>query len=422
MTYFVERIRAEPSPFRFSAAIDVAASSMSEAQRMTAYKRAGRGVAILETEFALDSYLVAYGEMHVAKLRAFLPNVPFAGDEIAIVDWGCGQGLAAAVTLEFLRGKYPGIRATAVRLVEISNAARARAVEIVSRYANASDVRPYDWNVAAIADSKLDLPPGIPVLHLFSNILDVVPYAIPSLAEIVQAMSEGRRASAILCVGPKACSASPVSSFYRCFTGQSLLAIRDRCVPVPSRYYPFPTCTCYGLVFTIPCAETAAPVAPPLPEVRFYPEDLFVYAAAGMAEEVQTILAAGVDVNSADETGTTSLHLAAKYGAHEVVQILLAAGAKPDVRNTKGATPLYFAAKYGEEQCLSLLVSAGASLDVPVPGSGLTPYLAAAKYGRTSCAKILADAGCDTTACDARGRDAIRLAAYFSGKGDDNER
>jgi ankyrin repeat protein len=189
--------------------------------------------------------------------------------------------------------------------------------------------------------------------------------------------------------------------------------VDDACVPVTGNYYPFKTCSCYGLTFLLPAILSPETHAVELPEVRFYPEDLFTYAAADMADEVKTAVEYGVNVNSEDGSGNTALLLAAKFGAVSALRSLLHAGANVDMANAKGATPLYFAAKHGEDECLSILLQAGAAKESRIHSSQLTPFLVAVKYGRTKCASLLKEAGSDVTACDARGRDERRLAKLF---------
>lgn len=411
---FINRIRAIPNPLRFSAVIDAAADEIPVAWRRTAFCRVGRGVKILETDERLNDYLVAYGEMHVAKLNRFLPSLPFAKiSSLAIVDWGCGQGLAASVTLEYLRKNFPDTTVACVRLVEISEAARNRAFEIVSRYDNAHAVRTYHWDLPSLSLNGMALPMGIPVLHVFSNILDVTGVDGESIASIIHQTSTGRD-SYILCVGPKGCSTLPIQTFISQFTGASLLKVDDSCVPVEGTYYRHRTCSCYGLTLHVPAVPVPEQPAVDLPEVRFYPEDLFADAAANMGDEVTIAIAHGLDVDAVDSGGNTALLLAAKFGAVSALRALLHAGATVDTANARGATPLYCAAKYGQDECLSTLLKAGASKESSIYSSRLTPYLVAVKYGRTKCASLLAEAGSDITVCDARGRDAALLAELFS--------
>jgi ankyrin repeat protein len=221
----------------------------------------------------------------------------------------------------------------------------------------------------------------------------------------------------MLCVGPKGCSTLPIRTFFSRFEGALLLKVGDTCVPVAGNYYLHQTCSCYGLTFLIPAVSAPERLAVELPEVRFYPEDLFAYAAADMTDEVNAAIEHGVDVDSTDGSGNTALLLAAKYGALSALRSLLHAGANVDRPNAMGATPLYSAAKNGEDECVSILLKAGAAKESRIHSSGLTPYLVAMKYGRTSCASLLVEAGCDVTACDARGRDARRLAECFQEDG-----
>lgn len=361
----------------------------------------------------LNNYLVAYGEMHVAKLRFFIPSVPWAEiSDLLIIDWGCGQGLASAVTLEYLRAEHPSIRVRGVRLIEKSNAARMRAGVIVSRYENSANVRSYDWNLAALTAEELDIPRGVTVLHLFSNILDVVRSEQTKLVGLVRAVSANGPCH-MICVGPKDCSSSPIRSFYGCFPTATVRMANDRCIVVQGTYYPFGSCSCYGISFSL----SAVAPAPPLPEVRYYPEDLMVFSAANMPESVAETIRHGVDVNSVDGNGETAAMLAAKYGAVEALRELIARNA--DVRRCdgKGASPLYFAAKYGEVDCVRILLSAGVDVECRTSTSGLTPYLVAAKYGNTECEELLIGAGCNRNACDSRGRDASRLRKFFATKG-----
>ena len=410
---FVDQIRACPSPFRFANAIDAAASLISPELRSSSFQRTCGGVAVLESESRLNDYLVAYGEMHVAKILSFIPSVPWKEvKNLLIVDWGCGQGLASAVTLEYLRVHHPSTRVRGVRLIEKSRAARLRAQVIVSRYENAADVRSYDWNLAAFGVEELSVPQGVTILHLFSNILDVVSAEQDELARLVLAISS-KGTSHVVCVGPKGCSALPIRSFYGLFSKAVVRMASDYCVAVRGKYYPYGSCSCYGICFSI---SVAAPAAP-LPEVCYYPEDLMVFSAANMPEAVAECIRHGVDVNSVDPDGSTAAMLAAKFGAVEALRELIVCHMDVDRRNGKGASPLYFAAKYGEVECVRTLLSAGADLECRISSSGLTPYLVAAKYGNTECMELLAGAGCDQKVCDSRGRDASLLRGCFAKKG-----
>ena len=414
---FVDQICGCVSPFQFSKAIDVAASSMHPALRRSAYRRAGGGVEVLESEDRLNDYLVAYGEMHMAKLQAFIPTIPWVEvNDVIIVDWGCGQGIASAVTLEYLRSKHPSVRVRGVRLVEKSTAARKRAEVIVSRYENSEDVRSYEWNLTALKAAGLDIPQGMTVVHMFSNILDVVISEQPVLAEIVR-MTLAIGSCHMICVGPKGCSVSPISSFYGYFPTAVIRRVDDCCIAVQGKYYPYGYCSCYGISFSLSATTPAAS----LPEVHYYPEDLMAFSAANMPKSIIAAINYGVDVNTVGEAGETAVMLAAKYGATEALKELIDRNANVLQCNGNGASPLYFAAKYGRVDCVQMLLAAGADLESRVSTSGLTPYLVAAKYGNTECVELLIRAGCNQEAGDARGRCAEQLSECFAEKGKRHE-
>jgi len=118
------------------------------------------------------------------------------------------------------------------------------------------------------------------------------------------------------------------------------------------------------------------PMAPPPPD----PEDLFMYASAGLDEELETSIRAGADVNA---------------------------------RNGKGATALYFAAKHGCLSSVKCLLELGADTEICTRTTGMTPYLIAVKYEQSEIALALAGAGCNVKARDAKGRGADDIVRVY---------
>ena len=393
----------------FMSVVSEAASRLSESDRRSAWSRSGRGVAIYAHESQLDEYLFLYGEMHIAKMRRFLPAVPFGemGGRVALVDWGCGQGLASACALDGMRGMRSSPTVEAVRLIEISDVARARAERVVGRYGEVRNLKAYPWELEALAGSGLDLPAGVPVVHLFSNILDVEAIDLKRLAEVFLKLTAGH-VSYVLSVSPKTPlkRASRLKAFFGLVSGLQPIDFGMESLCVPHRqFYPFPTCSCYGFVYRI-SGSVAEGVAPFIPDPGYTEDELLAFAAADMAEELVDAVAAGVSVNCRDLTGHTPLVLAAKYGARKTVLELLRLGADKDAANAKGATALYFAAKYGFIECVQELLKAGADMELSPRMSMVTPYLVAVRHRNESVASVLAAAGADISAHDARGRGA----------------
>ncbi|MCU1234291.1 MAG: Ankyrin [Candidatus Solibacter sp.] len=96
-------------------------------------------------------------------------------------------------------------------------------------------------------------------------------------------------------------------------------------------------------------------------------------------------------VKQKDKHGTTPLHQAAANGSAEAMRLLVAAGAEIDAANDFGATPLMWA--IGEPEKVRILVGAGANVNARSK-MGRTPLcLAAANDGSSATVKLLLDRG-----------------------------
>lgn len=80
-------------------------------------------------------------------------------------------------------------------------------------------------------------------------------------------------------------------------------------------------------------------------------------ASEGDLQEVQHLLARGIDVNSADYDGRTALHLAASEGHASVVEYLINHHAKIDAKDRWGNTALEDAKRAGHNQILEIIFS-----------------------------------------------------------------
>ena len=65
-------------------------------------------------------------------------------------------------------------------------------------------------------------------------------------------------------------------------------------------------------------------------------------------QDVMSLLAKGIDVNSKDSKGVTPLHEAAKKADADIVLLLLQAGGDINAKNENGSTPLYWAKTFGQ--------------------------------------------------------------------------
>ena len=88
---------------------------------------------------------------------------------------------------------------------------------------------------------------------------------------------------------------------------------------------------------------------------------------------ISVLKAKGItDINERDEYGFTPLHWAAKNGHTETVRDLIAAGANVDLANNSRWTPLHWAAFYGHTDVFQALIAAGANVDL-AEYSGMYP-------------------------------------------------
>lgn len=252
----------------FDGIVRSAAETMPPKDWKQAWQKLGHGVVILKDEPLLNAYLVAYGEMHRAKLlrvlsRAFVTDdfKKFAKTGVSIVDWGCGQGLATAVLLVYFKSRVP-IRC--VRLLEVSDDARNRASKIISAYPECynADVCELPWKGdRQIQIDDFDLPHDTPIVHLFSNILDVAEVDIEIIANTLDRLREYGPSTVIAC-GPQNAGVVRIPAFYRMMKGDEPLMPTFGTIEFKNSYSQKRSCTYFGLSFQLP------PTAFPLPKIE----------------------------------------------------------------------------------------------------------------------------------------------------------
>lgn len=242
--------------------IDAAANTMSPYARATTYKRTGHGVRIYETEEELNAYLVAYGEMHLAKLNAILDKIEHSvfakfSSGVTIVDWGCGQGVATLAFLDWLERHHTvRVPIKAIRLLEVSDVARERAFQVISKRLKSRAtnlVKQVPWLLnSSLSISQFDLPQSVPVLHLFSNILDVAEVNLTEVATIVEQMKQ-QGPSLVLSVSPRNRTSSRVETFWQLLGRPSVLRRINTSLPLENVRYVqnVKSCSVIGLGYEL---------------------------------------------------------------------------------------------------------------------------------------------------------------------------
>lgn len=187
------------------------------------YPGMDHGKALLSTEDQLICYLAAYGEMHKMKLEEAFTKFPFNEfeEDIEIIDWGCGQGIASVFLIEKLRDKGLTALLKKITLIEPSKSALERA----SCHVNQSIINNIDAEVELINKflpglSEMDnevkdlLIEEKICVHLFSNILDIPSIDLKRLTSLIA--KTGYR-HYFVCVGPYGPGKERLEGFFRYF-------------------------------------------------------------------------------------------------------------------------------------------------------------------------------------------------------------
>lgn len=193
-------------------------SHLSEFETGKLWSELSRGVALLNTHEHLCQYLWSFGNMHQAKLLdAFekLPSQIFT-NAFEIIDWGCGQALGTINLIEYLDKLDAVGNIKKITLIEPSKIALERgklhvsalvndSVEILTRPDFFENIFPEDL---VVSSDRI-------VIHIFSNILDVVQIDLKHLAQLID--SSVVSDNYLVCVGPLNPTNKRIDAFFRYF-------------------------------------------------------------------------------------------------------------------------------------------------------------------------------------------------------------
>jgi len=119
---------------------------------------------------------------------------------------------------------------------------------------------------------------------------------------------------------------------------------------------------------------------------------LFIAVERKHLSVAQNLLNLGVDVNSRDSMGQSSLHRATRAKRRDMVRFLIEHNAEIDCQNDDGRTPWSANVRGSDEQTLKVLLSAGA--DPSTKGhQGVSELYIAAQNGETAVVKLMLDSG-----------------------------
>lgn len=131
----------------------------------------------------------------------------------------------------------------------------------------------------------------------------------------------------------------------------------------------------------------------------------------GQTDEIARLVAAGTDVESTGEHGTTMLQWAVMTNSIDGLSALLAAGADPDRTGHDGDGPLHLAAFHSDPAYLVMLLDAGADPDLRGEVTGGTPLKQALLNNVDTTFHRLLEAGADVTIADRNGDGPVHVAA-----------
>ena len=115
---------------------------------------------------------------------------------------------------------------------------------------------------------------------------------------------------------------------------------------------------------------------------------------------VRTLLTAGADPNTRDETGASALMYAAVYSSPDEMRLLIGKGADVNSANANGSTALMWSA--GETAKVDLLLQHGANVSAKTK-NGTTALIAAGNHGNQDAVRRLVARGADPRATNETG-------------------
>jgi len=198
-------------------------SHLPKKQRDKNWSKLDRGVALLDTHELMCQYLYSFGKMHKAKLFDAYNQLPqeIFTNGYEIIDWGCGQALGTINLFDFLKDKQISNRVQKVSLIEPSEKALERATFHTRFYLkNEDSLKIYNKYFEDIKPEEIRSDSGLPVIHIFSNILDVAQIDLKHLAHLLD--SNVQSDNFIVCVGPLNPNNQRIDAFYNYFNSPLL--------------------------------------------------------------------------------------------------------------------------------------------------------------------------------------------------------
>lgn len=159
-----------------------------------------RGVQVITNESQLYVYMYSYGQMHFRKLYEGFECLPSAIFEhpLDIIDWGCGQGMATMVLLEYLADHAIELGNTNALLIEPSSLALQRASLHVKKFDPKINIATINKDLDSLVLNDFKDLHATQHLHFFSNILDIDFFSLSQLVSLIKNRFKGKNYFVIL--------------------------------------------------------------------------------------------------------------------------------------------------------------------------------------------------------------------------------
>lgn len=191
MREYANRIQSLPNPTfqQIRKISNEALSHFSKSERDSFWQNLNQGVDLLDSHELMCQYIFSYGNMHEAKIQKALSSISNPKEvfntDIAIIDWGCGQGLATVCFFDFLKSQGIPNNTKKIILIEPSEQALERAKLHTTVYIkDETKIQLVNKYLDEVERTDIETNQSI-TIHFFSNILDVPQIDLKKLAQLV---------------------------------------------------------------------------------------------------------------------------------------------------------------------------------------------------------------------------------------------
>lgn len=205
----------------------------SSSQRDKFYEGLNRGLALISDHYTLCQYLYSYGSMHQAKLQDAFQELPknIFDHEFDVIDWGCGQAMGTVNLFDFITKNGKENKVRKITLIEPSKDALERAALHTSVFIKECvELNAISKFFEAISKDEISGKPGVPVIHIFSNILDVAQIDLKHLSKLID--SSVQSDNYLVCVGPLNPGNKRIDAFSRYFDENLIYSIAEKESPM----------------------------------------------------------------------------------------------------------------------------------------------------------------------------------------------